>query len=395
MKWFDDVKKYYAYRALIKRFVLPILVIFMVDQGLSIEQIAFITAVCWAAGAIMEVPSGAISDTLGHRRALVLGSLFQGLGMALYLGASFWWIFAGSFAYWVGGTLMTGTLSALFYERIKELGREKEYQKLSGRATAVSHGFGIVSMALASLAYVFMWWLPFVIGIVQFIAAAAVIGTFTPAAQKKSVSKEEGHASLWGHFPVAWKAFRKQKALFWLSVFNALIIGGMFAMIEFQQIVLENAGLAVALLGSYYAVKRLVAVVLAPNVHVFTKHFKAPQLMMLMGMITAAHLIVIALLSNPYAIALVFMVGAATGIIIKVAVSDYSNRLIEKGSRATTLSMKNFLMNVVMILFTFVIGWVSSVLSIESIYGWAGVLMAILLVIGFGPLARSYKSVRV
>ncbi len=201
----------------------------MVDVGLSVEQIAIITIAGWATSTILEVPSGAIADYIGHRWALVYASIFQALSMALFLGGTFWWILAGSIVYWGMGTLMTGTLSALFYERLQELGRVKEYQKLHGRAVSVAHGFGIVSMALAGLAYAIAWWIPFVVGIGQFILAALVIATFNEAKRPTSVAKFEGWFGWLHHFPVAWKAFRDNKKLFWITNVNAVIVGSFFA----------------------------------------------------------------------------------------------------------------------------------------------------------------------
>ncbi len=392
MKWFDDVKKYYVYRALIKRFALPVIVLFMVNQGLSIEQIAIIAAVSKLISVVLEVPSGAIADSLGHRRALVIAALFQGLAMALYLGGTFWWIFAGSIVYWGLGTLMTGTLDALFYERVRELGRAKEYQKLEGRAVSVAHGLGIVAMALAGIAYAFAWWLPFAVGVLQFVLAAVVIGSFTQAKRPRSVAKFEGWMGWIHHFPVAWKALWTNKKLLWMTIANAVIVGSFFATAEFEPVILERASLAVVFFGFFYAGKRILAVPSAPLVHRLTSKVSAPMYIFVCGVFSALHILVVPMLHSAYTLVATFLVGTLMGIAMGIAVLDYSNQLIRGSSRATTLSFQNLSINLIQVGLIGIIGALGSVLAIEMTFGWIGFGTLLLVFTSCGMLARAYRA---
>jgi len=90
MLWFDDIKKYFVFRASIKRFVWPILVIYMLDIGLSVSDVAVIAVCGHVVSLLLEIPSGMISDTLGHKKTLVLSLVGQALSMLLYLGGAFW-----------------------------------------------------------------------------------------------------------------------------------------------------------------------------------------------------------------------------------------------------------------------------------------------------------------
>ena len=94
-----DVKKYYVFRALLKRFILPILILYGLDRGLSLSELALIAAVGSVLSFVLEIPSGAIADRFGHRRTLVVSMLGQALSMLLYLGGSFWWILMGTALY--------------------------------------------------------------------------------------------------------------------------------------------------------------------------------------------------------------------------------------------------------------------------------------------------------
>jgi len=114
MKRLDDIKKYYIFRALIKRYPLPIIALFMIDVGVSVEQVALIFTVSAVLELIFEVPSGAIADAIGHKKSLLISMSGQAIAMALYLGASFEWVFAGYILYYVSGSLMNRITFAHF-----------------------------------------------------------------------------------------------------------------------------------------------------------------------------------------------------------------------------------------------------------------------------------------
>ena len=63
----SDVKKYYVFRALLKRFILPILILYGLDRGLSLSELSIIAAVGSVISFVLEIPSGAIADRFGHR----------------------------------------------------------------------------------------------------------------------------------------------------------------------------------------------------------------------------------------------------------------------------------------------------------------------------------------
>ena len=114
MRWRDPIGRYYFFRGLLGRVYLPILVIYMLNRGLSVGQVALISTLAFAASFIFEVPSGAIADHIGHRRTLIISLLGQALAALCYLGGTFPLILAGSVGYMTAGSLLTGTGEALF-----------------------------------------------------------------------------------------------------------------------------------------------------------------------------------------------------------------------------------------------------------------------------------------
>lgn len=56
---------------------IPVLVLLLLDRGLSLGQIGFVTAAQGVAIMLLELPTGGLADAVGRRRVLLLASAFQ------------------------------------------------------------------------------------------------------------------------------------------------------------------------------------------------------------------------------------------------------------------------------------------------------------------------------
>lgn len=392
MKKLDDIKKYYLFRASVKRFIVPILIVYMLDRGLSLQQIALVAFVGGLFSIIFEIPSGAVADALGHRKALVLSMIGQAFAMALYLGGTFWWIIIATSLYWFSGTLMTGTDKALFFERLKELGREDEHQKLSGRASSFAHMVGAMALLFSGVAYTFHSWIPFVIGIIQFSFAAILISTFGNKKDSISVKKTEGFWNLTHHFKEAFHTIKQTPLIIWIIIIYGISYGSFFASTEFHQVILKDVGLAIALFGLVYSLKRLVVMATAPFVHVFTKFLTPPKFLLINSLLFVMYFTLISITKKPFFIVIIFALGSFTHILASIAVNDYINKLISKGSRATTLSVKNMLVNIIKIISIAFFGWLFYFYSTQKSFGVYGIILVLMLIFTFPFLFKAYKK---
>lgn len=80
------MKRYFLFRGLLSRVYLPILVLFMARHGLSLGAVASVIVIGQVTSFICEVPSGAIADTVGHRKTLVISLLGQATSALVFLG---------------------------------------------------------------------------------------------------------------------------------------------------------------------------------------------------------------------------------------------------------------------------------------------------------------------
>lgn len=79
-----NIRRFIAFRLLFNaRFYYPVFTILFLDLGLSLSQFAFLNTVWALTIVVLEVPSGALADSLGRKRLLVLSACLMIVEMSL------------------------------------------------------------------------------------------------------------------------------------------------------------------------------------------------------------------------------------------------------------------------------------------------------------------------
>jgi len=117
---------------------LAIVVPFYASRGLSFSGVMLVQSCYYLCKATFDLPTGALADVLGRRRALVAASLLQAAAYLLIFSGHSLALFAlGEALAGVAFSLGTGADSALAYDSLLAAGREKRYQLVEGRAYAL------------------------------------------------------------------------------------------------------------------------------------------------------------------------------------------------------------------------------------------------------------------
>jgi MFS family permease len=110
--------------------IAPLLVLFLVDRGLTLAQVGVVMAVYGITTAVFELPTGGLADTLGRRPVLLLSSL---LGMAfIALALVLRGVVGLSVAAFVGGlsrALDSGPLEAWFVDTTRAIDPEAKLER--------------------------------------------------------------------------------------------------------------------------------------------------------------------------------------------------------------------------------------------------------------------------
>ena len=127
---------------------LPIWVIFLQeDHGMSLTQVTIFDVAFWLTMAISEVPTGAVADTIGRKRSLLISLLLAAVSITLFaMAPNFTILLIGNSLWAIAITFMSGADLAFFYDTLKALGRENEYKNLRGKLLT----FTLASIAISS-----------------------------------------------------------------------------------------------------------------------------------------------------------------------------------------------------------------------------------------------------
>ncbi|WDZ82668.1 MFS transporter [Micromonospora cathayae] len=113
----------------------PFFALLFRDTGLTVAQISTLFMIWTVAGVVLEVPSGALADTVSRRLLLVVAPLLAAAGFVLWTAVPSYPAFAAGFVLWgAGGALASGTLEALVWTELDRLGATDRYARLTGRA---------------------------------------------------------------------------------------------------------------------------------------------------------------------------------------------------------------------------------------------------------------------
>lgn len=143
----------------------PVLAIFFTDLGLTLDQYAILN-VAWAAAIfLLEVPSGALADTIGRKRLLVVSSMLMVAEMSILLAApkgGGWWLFAMCLLNRVlSGTseaAASGADESIAYEELPEEGRAEAWDEVLSTAMRLRAVGFLIAMTLGGLLYDPSWW---------------------------------------------------------------------------------------------------------------------------------------------------------------------------------------------------------------------------------------------
>ncbi len=142
----------------------PVLAVFFVDLGLTLERFVFLNLMWALAIFALEVPSGALADTIGRKKLLVFSAVVMVIEMAILLlapkdgGALLFGLcilnrlLSGS-----SEAAASGADEAIAYESLPEEGREAAWDEVMGTAMRWRSAGFLIAMALGGLLYDPSW----------------------------------------------------------------------------------------------------------------------------------------------------------------------------------------------------------------------------------------------
>ncbi|PIN69295.1 hypothetical protein COV93_06035 [Candidatus Woesearchaeota archaeon CG11_big_fil_rev_8_21_14_0_20_43_8] len=339
----------------------PILTIHFIDMGLSLSQIAIITSITWVVSLIMEVPSGIIADLYGYKTTLIISSAsyliwvfflagFQSFGLLVLSG-----VFLG-----IKISFKSGSGSALLYDSLIQLKREKEFAKINGKSIslmiigmAVSSPIG--SMLAGYFAMGFVLKLMTIVAFISLVVACLFIEPKTHTKKFKPTFK--------GHFIDSWDLCKKKPVILSRILIYAMLTTLFVITFNFMQVLMKSYNIPLSWFGWIYFVFVLTASIGSMYYHKLLwirekklTMFLSFGLPILVISLFAARIIYVFIL---LLLIIEFMYG-----IVKPAKEHILNVHIDSKSRATILSLLGLVTSILISVFQPIFGYIGDLYGI-------------------------------
>ena len=383
MNIYSNIWKLYVIKGL-KWFmiVMPIVVLFFQENGLSLQQVMILQGIYSFMVAIMEIPSGYLADVFGRKYTLILGGIFCFFGfLIISLSFSFWYFIIGEIILGIGSSFISGADSAILYDSLAESKKEKEYSKVEG----VAYGIGNFSEAIAGicgglLAEISLR-LPWNVQVV--VAGLIIPFTFLLIEPKKHQQNKLAKS-----FKTIWQIVKfsmiENKTLKWLIILSSSIGFSTLSLAWFAQPYFKSIDMPLKYFGFAWAFLNL------------TTGFSSINAYRLQGLLSKNSFLILLSLGISIPVFLLSKSTAILGLILITTVyivrglatpimRTYINDLTPSNMRATVLSLRSFCIRVTFALMAPLMGWIVDIYSLGQSFLLLGII------VGITSLAASLK----
>lgn len=348
--------------------IMPIVVLFYHDNGLSMSQIFMLKSVYSIAMVVFELPSGYLSDVWGCRRTLIIGSLMGTLGILIYsLSSDFASFAVAEVILGIGFSFVSGADSALLYDSLKAENREKEYIKFEGRITSVGNFAEALAGVAGGLLATISLRTPYYFQI--FIAGIAIPAAFF--LKEPRHVQEKVHLKMKEILAIV-KLTYQQPEMRSAILISSFTGAATLTYAWFVQPYFEAAGVPVAIFGILWTMLNLSTGIFSIFSYRIERWMGKKNTLLFIVILLSLGFILTSVEISLAGIAILFGFYMVRGLATPV-LKDYINQYTDSKVRATILSIRNFEIRIIFAAVGPVLGYLTDAFSLQTALFVAGI----------------------
>ncbi len=350
--------------------IMPIIVLFFQDNGLSLQSIMILQASYSLSVGLMEIPSGYAADILGRRKTLILGCILAFLGFSLFsISYNFWWFLAAEVLLGLGNSFISGADTALMYDSLLEVEAEDKFLKYEGRSISIGNfseaAAGILGGFLAAISFRYPAYAQV---IVAFLAIPFAISLKEPSTHKNRLK------STWKSiFKVVHFSLIEHKHLRTHIIYSSVIGVSTLMMAWLAQPFLKDIGINMKNYGLVWALLNIIVGIFAFRAHYIEKRFTELTSLYLIGFITVSTYFFIGTHMSYLSLLILFLFYANRGYATPL-LRKYINRYAESNVRATVMSVRSFIIRISFAIIAPFVGWIADNHNLNSAFFTMGII---------------------
>jgi len=353
--------------------IMPIVALFYDDNGLDSSDIYLLQAVYSFSVALFEVPSGYMSDMIGRRTSLVIGSFLGTLGfVVLSFSSTFSGFLLAEIILGLGGSFISGSDSALLFDSLAAMKRQDYYLRYEGRITAL----GSLAETIAAVGGgILAAWLSYR---AVYISQAVVASVAIPASLlivEPQRQRLASHPSFQQILKISHSALFRHKKLSSTLLMSSVTGLATLCMAWTSQVYFVTVGLNELQITPLWVLLNLtVAIISAQAVWVVARLGRRPAMILIMIIMPLCYILLGALPLIPALLSLYLFYlirGFATPML-----RDLINQNCSSEIRATVLSLRSLLVRIGFSLSGPFIGYITGLTSLSTALVFFGILLA-------------------
>ncbi len=359
--------------------LMPIIVLFFEQNGLSLTQIMLLPAIYSLTVAILEIPSGFFADTYGRKKSIILSTIFYSLGYLIFSFSNDFNIFiVAEILLGIGGSLISGSDSAIMYDTLLELNKENEYSKIEGKSYAIGNFSEAIAGLIASLLVVISIYLPVYIHTLLLILSIPI--AFTLVEPKRSFKLSKNISSI---FKIFKETFASNNKLMWLIIYSAAMGLATLSIAWFVQPFLIQIDFPLIYYGLLWAALNFSSGITS----YFSHYLKDKNIFLLASLALSLTIFLISFNIHYYAIILFFIIYFIRGIVTP-HLRNHINLVTSSEKRATVLSIRSLIIRLSFSLTIPIFGYISENYNISYVFILLSFIVLIISLISSFKLSR-------
>ena len=365
----------------------PIWVLYLTDtRGFSLTQVSGLEALFWVVIVFAEVPTGAVADRFGRRTSLMLSAASTTAAILVFGLAGNYWIVLVSYVVWgFGLTFQSGADSALVFESLKAVGRERDYQRVAGVGWGIFSVGTLAGMLIgAPLAAATNLAFPILISSAVAFTALLVAATMKEPELAHDEVRLGYRALIAESARTAWRL----PAVRTMLVLSAVLMASTNASFIFAQPFLHAHDVSTQMLGVAQSPMRLGGIVGAVLAYRAAGAFGMRTTLVAAATVIGVSYAVIGAWDSVFAFAALAPVTLMSYMMLPI-VANYLNVRIPNSQRATILSIRQLLFGIIIAVIQPGLGLLADNVSLEAVFLVSALLVAVTAPVGLFLWSRA------
>ncbi len=339
-------------------------------------------------GFLFEIPSGYMSDKIGHKLTLVLSSVLMLTSTVfLLLANQVIFLILGSIFSSLSWAFKSGTGSAFMYETLQGLNRENDYVKVMGKISSIAFAVPIILTILVPFLVSVSYKTPFLIALViDIIGLLVTISLVVPAVPQKHI-EEIGTKNFKQVIQEGYKL-----NFFSIALFSGIIGGILFVTSGFRAPYQVFLGIPVIWFGVFFGIGRVFASLMLAYSGKIQKYFTLPSFYRFQLIIYTLLILVLGVATSWWVVIATFIIINAFKWGLNSINQGYQLNIIKSSKfKATLLSTGSQITQVTSAILSFGFGFIIESVSYRYGFLYLAIIFFVILLPLYLYIVRRYK----